>query len=760
MVEQKPTAINRMAGPVAHRRPAAATAALTPKEIVSILRRHILLIIALTILGLIVAAGTWFLLRRSLPKYTAQTYIRVLSPVVKDPKTIGTTRINRDIEYGHRVSIANLIKQQITLQNLIDRDKVQKTDWFKRFDKPWYKRFAKSDPDEKIKNKEQCILKAFKDLKKRFGAHPHREAEFIVLSMTCRDAEESADIVNEMVNLFLASHGSKKQAEVTAKLKELENRRKLIERDLAANEKSMDGVRKRFEITDLERPSYRSFQHTITLRLNQLELEQNDMTLLVKQAEADIVNLKRLAEEPVDVQVERQVEIDPVMITLAQQLALLESQLAGQLTKFGENHRVVRQTRELIVEIKNERQDRQTEIAEQVRQANLKNAQDQLTVLKGRNKELGLLREEAQKQKDDLDLARVQFERITAVRDERKQMLDEVKALKESYLIMAADPETPKIQSVGPAMVPLEISSPRWEFYFPGGTILGFMIGIGLALALELLNDLVRTPRDVARFLHIPLLSVVPDANEDEQVRDIDLYNVVRKAPYSIISESYRRCRTNIKLAGSEKTLLVSSGTAGDGKTSVAVNLAATFIAENKKVLLIDANFRRSALHTIFPKPVAQDEQDRQPEYGLSSLLTGLCSYEDAKRSNVIEGLDIIDSGPLPSNPAELLGSYRMEQLIKDRRKNYDYIIVDGPPVLLVSDAKVLAKIVDSTVLVLNATATRRGAALRTIRELQAVDAKIVGCVLLAVKALKGGYFHEQFRSYREYQKLQLAHST
>ena len=138
----------------------------------------------------------------------------------------------------------------------------------------------------------------------------------------------------------------------------------------------------------------------------------------------------------------------------------------------------------------------------------------------------------------------------------------------------------------------------------------------------------------------------------------------------------------------------------------------------------------------------------------------GLCSYEDAKRSNVIEGLDIIVSGPLPSNPAELLGSYRMEQLIKDRRKNYDYIIVDGPPVLLVSDAKVLAKIVDGTVLVFNAASTRRGAAQRTIRELKAIDATIVGCVLFAVRALKGGYFQEQFRSYQEYQKLQLAHST
>jgi Mrp family chromosome partitioning ATPase len=101
-----------------------------------------------------------------------------------------------------------------------------------------------------------------------------------------------------------------------------------------------------------------------------------------------------------------------------------------------------------------------------------------------------------------------------------------------------------------------------------------------------------------------------------------------------------------------------------------------------------------------------------------------------------------------------------MEQLIKDRRKNYDYIIVDGPPVLLVSDAKVLAKIVDGTVLVVNAGTTRRGAAQRTIRELQAIDAKIVGCVLFAARALKGGYFHEQFRSYQKYQKLQLASSN
>ena len=385
-----------------------------------------------------------------------------------------------------------------------------------------------------------------------------------------------------------------------------------------------------------------------------------------------------------------------------------------------------------------------------------------MVVLRSGYEELERLRLKAETQKARLDEARVQYEQRMAVRDERKGMLDEIKAQIERYRILHDDPETPKVQRVGLAQAPLEVSSPRWEFYFPGGTILGFISGIGLALALELLNDLVRIPRDVARFLHIPLLSVIPDAAEDEQVRGIDLCHVVRQAPYSIISESYRRCRTSIKLsssAGSLRALLVSSGAAGDGKTSVAVNLAVAFVAENKRVLLIDANFRRPRLQTIFPKPAEQPEQVNQFGFGLSNLLLGQCGYQQAIRTSGIDDLDVIDSGPLPPNPAELLGTLRMEELIKEQRKNYDYIIVDGPPVLLVSDVKVLAKIVDGTVLVFNASATRRGAAQRTIRELQAVDAKIVGCVLFAVRALKGGYFQEQFRSYQEYQKLQLARS-
>lgn len=746
MVEQRPIP-GRTVAPAAPTRAAAGAAALTPKELFLILRRHVFLIIVFTILGLMAGGGAWYLLLRYLPEYKAQTYIEVLSPVEKDPMTIGQAMVHKDILYGHRLSMANLIKQQSTLRELIDKDKVRDTEWFKNFGEPV----------------DRAIRRAYRDLKKHFSAFAHRDAGFVLLSMTCRDKKEAALIVNEMVDLFLRDQGGTKKAEIAARLTEFETRRDTVQRDLDGAERALSTVRTTTGLTDLERAPGRYYPHAVTLRLNALELEQSDMLLTVKQTQATIKNLKRLATEPVAEQVEHQIEIDPVMLMLAQQLALTEAALAGQLTKYGENHKVVRRTREMIEGIRQERQLRKTKIAEQTRIANLRNAEDILAVLEERLKELQNLHTEAVTKKKELDSARILYEQRVTIRDERRQTLDEIRRQIEKLRLMAEDPKTPKVQFRGYAPEPLEVSAPRWQLYFPGGTILGLLAGVGLAFLIEVLNDLVRTPRDVARFLRIPLLSVIPDATEDDLARDVDLCHVVRQAPYSILSESYRQLRTNLKLSGSAdslKTLLVTSGSAGDGKTSVAVNLAAAFVAEDKRVLLIDANFRRPNLHTLFPKPAAEDEAIEELNLGLSTLLAGHCGPDDVIRHSGVEGLDVIDAGPVPANPAELLDAAPMRDLIEQRGQNYDYVVIDGPPVLLVSDAKVLAKLVDATLLVFNAAATRRGAAQRTIRELRDVTAAIVGCALFAVKAMKGGYFREQFKSYRKYQELQLAHSV
>ncbi len=130
MAEQRRLAVNKMGGPPI---PRPAAVALTPKEVFGILRRHVLLIVSLAILGFITGGAAWYLLRRYIPKYTAQTFIRVLSPVERDPMIIGGGLAAKDIQYGYRVSMATLIKQQDTLEKLLGRDKIRETEWFKRF---------------------------------------------------------------------------------------------------------------------------------------------------------------------------------------------------------------------------------------------------------------------------------------------------------------------------------------------------------------------------------------------------------------------------------------------------------------------------------------------------------------------------------------------------------------------------------------------------------------------------------------------------
>jgi succinoglycan biosynthesis transport protein ExoP len=746
-MEKKEMVINRMVAPTGPRRAPAQVNAMTPKDIYGILRRHVFLIVFMTFIGLMMGGTSWFLLRRYLPKYTAKTFLRVLSPTTQDPFEIGRAMDPKDIQYGFRSSIASLITTQSSLQKLTESKKIQGMDWFKRFG---------DIKDER----EKRLRKAFKDLKKNFSAYPDRDREFISVAMTCGDPKEAAGIVNEMVRLFLVSRTLEEKKDITEKLSVLTNQRDGLLLGLKTAEDGLVDIQKRFKIPGLQDPRDQRYEHTITRKLNALEIQQDAMMLQVGGMQAAIAQYEQWVQGPVPVQVDRLVESDPLAVSINQRLVVLESALDGSLTKFGRNHRQVKEAEESISRLKEELAERKILIADYTRQSQLKNAQDQLVVMRKQLEILQERREEAETQQVDLDMALQLYTQGLEVRDERKERLNEVKEQIESYRMIHEDPKTAKVESVGRAPRPLEMSSPRWQLYFPGGMVLGLMLGIGLTFMIELLNDLVRLPRDVHRYLHIPLLGIIPDAIEDNQADGIDLCNVVRQAPYSVISEAYRRLRTNLRLSTSghaQKVLLVTSGMAGEGKTPVAVNLATTLLAENKKVLLIDANFRRPNLNKIFPQ---EEAQSGSSEFGLSALLMGLCSFDDARKSEVMQGLDIIESGPLPSNPAELLGSYQMEQLINDRRKSYDYIIIDSPPVLLVSDVKVLSRFVDGSILVFNAGMTRRGTALRTIRELKEVDTVVTGCVLFAVRSLKGGYFRKQFKLYRQYQGVQLAHSV
>jgi len=709
--------------------------ALTPKEIMAILRRHILLICAFTFFGAIVGCGLWYILCKVAPKYTAKTYIEVLSPGQLDPTVIGSPIANKDVSYEFRFSKAALIKQQSMLQELIRREKIRDTQWYKSFD--------------------EDIIDIMDDLDKHLNANADRNSSYVLVSMTCGDAEEAALIVNQMVDLFIKSQQTGAEEDVSAKLSELTLQENALRGKIQTINNSLTDIRRSTGITQLESGSEdSSFRHTITQKLSNLEVDKSKLEADIEEIRTSVGNYEE--RKTSDEIVQRNMENDPVVLNLIEKISTLEAELARKMTNLGENHREVQQLREILRQTIAEKDARANNKSRQIRDSDITMARDQFAVLTNRLAKLEELRAQTENQQRELDSTKAQYDQLVSDREEAKNKMFSTQEQISKYNLLKQDAETSKVKAVGLAPAPLEMSSPLILIFGPAGTFMGLMLGIGLAFLLELLNDLLRTPKDVMKYANVSLLGMVIHKNVDANTRKADMLKVVRQQPFSMMSECYRQFRTNLKLsadAGKQRIIFVTSGNAAEGRTAVAANLAATFAAEGSRVLLIDANFRRPTLGKVFPVAQELDESLQKAVKGLSGYLMSECGVEDVIRTTGFSDTDIIDSGALPQNPAELLGGQRMRELLDYTKKHYDRVIIDGPP-MLVSDAKAIASLADGTVIVFNAAVTRRGTAQRLVRELKDINTNILGSILIGVRVLKGGYYHEMLDSYHEYRDV------
>jgi len=704
----------------------AAVLAITPKEIIDILRRHILLICVLTFCGAVIGGGLWFVLRRVAPKYSAKTYIEVLSPGQIDPSVIGTHLASKDIAYEFRFSKASLIKQQSMLQELIRRDRVRETEWFKKFGND--------------------VLKVIKDLDKNLVVVADRNSNYILISMTCGNAEEAALIVNQMIDLFVKSQQSSMETDVSGKLRDLSQQENELRSKLQSISSSLTDIRHSSGLTQLEGGD--NFANTITQKLGNLELEKIKFEADIEQIRTSVANFEE--RKTTDEIVQRSTETDNVVVGLIQRIGSLEAELARKMTNLGENHREVQQLREVLRQTIAEKEARSNMKALQIRDSDITTVKDQFAMLTNRLAKLEELRAQTELQQKELDNTRALYDGLVSDREETKNKLFSIQEQISKYNLIKQDAESSKIKPIGLAPPPLQMSSPKLIIYVPGGTFFGFMLGVGLAFLVELLNDLLRTPKDVMKYINVSLLGMVTHKDLDSNTREADMWKVVRQLPLSMMSECYRQFRTNLKVSAdteSQRVIFVTSGNAGEGRTTVAVNTAAIFAAEGSRVLLIDANFRRPCLDKIFPN----GHHAGAGNNGLSGYLTGNCGIEEVIRPTGLSDTDVIDGGTLPKNPAELLGGRKMHELLEFAKQHYDRVIIDGPP-MLVSDAKALASQADGTVLVFNTAITRRGTAQRNVRELREINVNILGAILIGVKILKGGYYRELFESYHQYQ--------
>ena len=347
--------------------------------------------------------------------------------------------------------------------------------------------------------------------------------------------------------------------------------------------------------------------------------------------------------------------------------------------------------------------------------------------------------------RDDIEAAEREIARITAIlpHSEADQarlavLQDRITNLRSTYaafleFVFNAAPNA--LSVVEPAVVPLDAASPKPLVNALLAGLLALLLVAVLVIAWDQADDTVKSAKDIETLLgYAPIASIPQMAGRDRE----SFYRLATVlSPLSPAAEAFRSLRTNLAFASIDaplRALVVTSGADGEGKSTIAANLAVVLAQEGRKVLLVDADLRRPALHQMFHASAA---------VGLTSLLNQpTMTLDQASLATEVDGLWIVTSGPLPPNPLELLGSHRMETVMKDFLAWADIVIMDTPPTGPVSDAVILSELVDGFLLVAATKQTRTASLRHTVENAGRGSARVIGVVLNGVgHGVQGGYY-------------------
>jgi succinoglycan biosynthesis transport protein ExoP len=374
--------------------------------------------------------------------------------------------------------------------------------------------------------------------------------------------------------------------------------------------------------------------------------------------------------------------------------------------------------------------------------------------------------------KNDLDLARLaesgiqqqisvqeqEVNKITEKGDQLVLLQEEALSNKEIYqdlyskleeASVTAGMKASNVTLVNPARAPSLPSSPRRRLVLGLGGLLGLVFGLIGAFLWDYFDDSIKTPEQVEQITSIPIVGAIPDFAQKQSAAE--KYGLAPakaagaqeeasaswliRSPRSHIAEAYRTLRTALllsKIDNPPKVMLIMSGSPVEGKSTTCLNTAVAFALRGDKVLYLDADLRRPRAHTTF---------NCSNDVGLSNCLTGSLNFQSALKPHPdVETLFLLPAGPHPPNPSELLGSKRFAELIGELRQNFDYVFIDSPPVLLVTDAQLLSSVVDGYILVLRMNKTTKRALQRSLSLMKATGTSALGVVVNALSANSATY--------------------
>ncbi|MBM7231145.1 polysaccharide biosynthesis tyrosine autokinase [Dietzia cinnamea] len=304
-------------------------------------------------------------------------------------------------------------------------------------------------------------------------------------------------------------------------------------------------------------------------------------------------------------------------------------------------------------------------------------------------------------------------------------------------------PALAKLTVVNPPALPTSPIAPKTEQNVAIGLVLGLLAGIGVALLINAFDRRVKSSEQLESIAKKPVVGSIPFRKAEDKEPGAE-HIVPFREGHSPAAEAFRRLRTNLQFLNVDnppRVFVLTSSVATEGKSETAINLSLALAESGNRVLLIEADLRRPLVVSYMSMP---------DKVGLTSILSGQAEFADVVQETRHDGVDLLACGPLPPNPSELLASDMARHLIDELRSKYDYVIIDSPPLLPLTDGALLARITDGALLVVRSLRTTADQVAQAVDNLAKADATLLGVVAVANKPVKkgsAGYYDSYYYS-------------